>query len=271
MWIKLLTFVCVAIATILAVPLNEEQIFGNFTDVDFYVNPIQARVINGQQAQRRQLPWHAIIQINRNAGSRLCAGSLISSHFVLTEANALRNGVSYDVILGAHHRDDRNVVRRSNIAILHPKHVEGSGNFNIGILQLQRAFTEFTKYIHPVQLANNANYVNRFLWVSGFGNIIAEQFAFNQWATVRVLPTEDCLQTFPGILDHALCSVGHDGFHAGPGRGDGGAPLVALERGLYVQVGVFAFSWRNDFTRPAGYINVTNSDIREWIRTVTSI
>lgn len=118
MWIKLFAIICVTVVAALAIPLNEEQTFSNFTDVDFYVNPIQARVINGQQAQRRQLPWHAIIQINRNAGSRLCAGSLISSHFVLTEANALRGGRNYEVILGAHHREDRNVVRRSKMAIL---------------------------------------------------------------------------------------------------------------------------------------------------------
>lgn len=68
-----------------------------------------------------------------------------------------------------------------------------------------------------------------------------------------------------------FCSVGYDGYHSGPGIGDGGAPLVALEKGQYVQIGVYAFSWRNDFSRPVGYVSLANRDIRRWVREVSGV
>lgn len=79
------------------------------------------------------------------------------------------------------------------------------------------------------------------------------------------------METFPGVVGNVLCTIGHDGYHSGPGVGDGGAPLVALERGRYVQIGVFAFSWYQDFTRPVGYISTFDPQIRQWITSVTTI
>lgn len=79
------------------------------------------------------------------------------------------------------------------------------------------------------------------------------------------------MATFPGVVGNILCTVGHDGYHSGPGIGDGGAPLVALERGRYVQIGVFSLVWYSDFTRPVGYVSISNPEIRRWIRRVTTI
>lgn len=79
------------------------------------------------------------------------------------------------------------------------------------------------------------------------------------------------MDTFPGVLGNVLCTVGHDGYHSGPGIGDGGAPLVVLERGRYVQIGVFAFSWYHDFVRPVGYISTSDAEIRYWIQRETTI
>lgn len=90
-----------------------------------------------------------------------------------------------------------------------------------------------------------------------------------QWAAVRVLTNEECQEAFPGVDEGSYCTIGHDAFHAGPGLGDGGCSLVALERGRYVQFGVFAFSWRDDFTRPSGYVSV--GAIRSWIRTASGV
>lgn len=92
---------------------------------------------------------------------------------------------------------------------------------------------------------------------------------FVQWATVKTLTTEECREAFPGVAEGVWCSVGYDAFHSGPGIGDGGTSLVSLERGRYIQYGVYAFSWRNDFTRPSGYISV--GAIRPWIRRVSGI
>jgi len=271
MWFRIVFII--GVATLATANLEETaESLSNFTDVEFYFNE-HARVINGQTAQRRQLPWHAIIEIvNFNGFSRLCAGSLISSTFVLTESNAIRGSRNFEVILGAHFNTDRRVVIRSTRAIHHPKHKPGSGNFNIGLLELERAFTAFTKQIHPVQLAiANDNYEGRHTWISGFGSTSATQFPANQWSAVRVLTLDECRNTFPGVESNVWCTVGHDSYHSGPGVGDGGAPLVALERGQYVQIGVFAFSWRNDFVRPVGYVNVADPSIRQWIRSISRV
>lgn len=150
------------------------------SEVDFYnqtTSGIQARVIGGQPAARRQLPWHVLIGIESRASgwmapSRFCAGSLISSHFVLSEANALRQGVRYECLLGAYDRNDRRNIRTSSRAFYHPRSAPGQGNFNIGLLHLERAFTDFDKNVHPVQLARaDDDYTGRFGWVSGFGAI----------------------------------------------------------------------------------------------------
>lgn len=184
MWIKIIaTIALLAIGMTVAAPnYNSEsdrsaEAFANFSAVDFYDTSAKSnRVINGSPTQRCQLPWHVIININRGSG-RLCGGSLISSSFVLTEANALRGAGSFDCILGAHFKGDRRVVRRSTHAILHPKHKPGSGNYNIGLLRLDRAFTDFSKQIHPVLLpaalspdAETSPYEGRHAWISGFGS-----------------------------------------------------------------------------------------------------
>lgn len=183
MWIKVIaTITILAVGISIAAPeYNSESdrladAFSNFSEVDFYDKSVKNnRVINGSPIQRFQLPWHIIININSGAG-RLCAGSLISSSFVLSEANALRGALSYDCILGAHFRDDRRIVRRSSRAILHPRHRLGSGNYNIGLLHLDRAFTDFTEKVHPVLLPRAREpdsefpYEGRHAWISGFGS-----------------------------------------------------------------------------------------------------
>lgn len=88
---------------------------------------------------------------------------------------------------------------------------------------------------------------------------------------MRVLSHDECKETFPGVVDSVFCTVGYDGYHSGPGLGDGGAPLVALEGGQYVQVGVYAFTWRNDFSRPVGYVSLADMAIRRWVRTVSGV
>lgn len=148
------------------------------SDVDlFEKTTIQSRVIGGQPAARRQLPWHVLIGIASGPASswstpdRFCAGSLISSHYVLSEANALRLGNWYELLLGAYDREDRRYVRRSERVFFHPQSRPGQGNFNIAILELSRAFTDFDKNVRPVQLAAAAtDYTGRFGWVSGFGS-----------------------------------------------------------------------------------------------------
>lgn len=97
----------------------------------------------------------------------------------------------------------------------------------------------------------------------------SEMNDFVQWATVRTLTKKQCEDAFPGVEEGVWCTIGHDAVHSGPGIGDGGTSLVALERGRYVQYGVYAFSWRNDFTRPSGYISVGAN--RAWIRAVSGI
>lgn len=173
MWNKTLLLVVAVVTLAVAncdMMYKEIQSLTNSTDVEFYMKA-ESRIINGQQAQRRQLPWHVIVEIlSGNGMSRLCAGSLISSHFVLSEANALRGAGAYDVIIGAHQRTDRQHVRRSTSAFFHPNHVPGSGNYNIALIQLQRGFTEFSKYVRPVQLANpSTQYEERHTWISGYG------------------------------------------------------------------------------------------------------
>lgn len=182
MWIKVIaTIALLAIGMTLAAPnYNSESdrladAFATFSEVDFYnTSAKMTRVINGSPTQRFQLPWHVIININRGYGY-LCGGSLISSSFVLTEANALRGADTYDCILGAHFSTDRKIVRRSDKAFLHPRHRAGSGNYNIALLRLSRAFTDFTKRIHPVQLPkaiyedSETTYEGRHAWISGFG------------------------------------------------------------------------------------------------------
>lgn len=147
------------------------------SSVDLYERKLlQSRVIVGRPAQRHQLPWHVLIDVQSGASGgwattqRTCAGSLISSHYVLTEANALRSGNRYECVLGAHDRNNRRFVRRASNVFYHPKSAAGEGNFNVAILQLDRAFTAFSKDVRPVQLASaDSSYANTYGWVSGFG------------------------------------------------------------------------------------------------------
>lgn len=175
MCLKVIAFIVISITIATSSPSlspDDDFAYANASNVEFTVNELQSRVINGQPAQRRQLPWHALVLINmRMEIIRLCAGSLLSSSFVLTEANALLNAVNYDVVLGANHRNDRRIRHRSTAAFFHPSFQPNQGNYNIALLRLDRAFTRFNKYIRPVQLPRpEAEYAGRFAWVSGFGS-----------------------------------------------------------------------------------------------------
>lgn len=173
--------VLVAMFAVIAMATADDT--GNLTywygvDVELYKEKslIQGRVIGGQPAARHQLPWHTLIGIETQrtdyfSPSRWCAGSLISSHWVLSEANALRQGGRYEVLFGSVDREDRRHVRRSDHAFFHPLSRPGQGNFNVALLRLNRAFTDFDKHVRPVQLAGpNDDYQGRYGWVSGFGS-----------------------------------------------------------------------------------------------------
>lgn len=184
MWFK---FGCIALLVFVACTGADESIETQEADRNlsqWYSSPVdlfekktvQSRVIVGQPAQRRQLPWHVLITSEAGAegswsvSTRTLAGSLISSHYVLSEANGLRFGNRWECVLGAHDRNDRRVVRRSTKAFYHPDSNPGQGNFNVGILQLDRGFSEWSRDIRPVQLASSSkDYSGRHAWVSGFG------------------------------------------------------------------------------------------------------
>ncbi|XP_039997508.1 serine protease 27-like [Xiphias gladius] len=233
------------------------------------------RIVGGQNASPGSWPWQATLISNNGP---FCAGSLISSQWVLTAAHCLTEfeRQTTTVYLGRHNQSGSNihqVARKIAELTHHPSYDLLTNENDICLLKLS-APVSFTEYIRPVCLASAGStfHTGTSSWVTGWGDTHANGKLADsdilQEVNMPVVGNNECkcYHTLP-ITENMLCA----GLKAGGKdacQGDSGGALVTSDQILWVQGGIVSFG--EGCARPKSpgvYTRV--SQYQEWIQNIT--
>nr|XP_019538809.2 collagenase-like [Aedes albopictus] len=246
----------------------------------------EQRVVGGSPAELGQFPYAVglITRINILLSNQ-CAGSLLSTRFVLTSASCVNGIQSAVAVLGGLELNDPVAPGQVRMTvtqfIVHSGYLEGTENFDVALAVLPMP-VGFTDNIRPVRLPNRRQVDAPFNGQQGtfmgwgrFGSGNSNS-AVLRFGRSQVMTNVACRVNLPtnSILDQHICT---EGFNSAAGRGspcpgDTGAPLTIVDAdGVTTQVGVFSFnsvlgceSGRAAvFTRMSAYLSwiAENSDV----------
>ncbi|XP_062540751.1 collagenase-like [Armigeres subalbatus] len=246
----------------------------------------EQRVVGGSPATLGQFPYAVgfITRINILQSGQ-CAGSLLSSRFVLTSARCVNGIQSAVVVLGGLELNDPVALGQVRLTvtqfIVHSGYYEDSDNFDVALAGLPIPVS-FTDNIRPVRLPTRRQVEAPFNGQQGTfmgwgrfgsGNTNSPVLRFG---SSQIMTNVACRLNLPtnSILDQHICTEGFsaDAGRASPCPGENGAPLTITDAdGITTQVGVFSFnsllgceSGRAAvFTRMSAYLNwiADNSDV----------
>merc|ERR1712215_166597 len=245
-------------------------------------------IINGQQADKNEYPWMALVQVAVTNGIMDCGGSLISNKWMLTAAHCTNGSKASDiqVVLGLYRMSNLEYKKRWNIVevINHPnfemiKHpILGyiKVNFDFALLKLEEPVDFFTnQHIRPICLPTNPScqFEGFPAITTGWG--ITDQCYPNEFPNelqeinLEVLSNDICKNLYINgnipITTQSICAYVPNQGDA-TSRGDSGGPLIFNVGGYYELVGVT--SWSNEdclpkAAKPSVFARVTS--ILEWI------
>ncbi|XP_004581787.2 probable threonine protease PRSS50 [Ochotona princeps] len=235
------------------------------------------------EAMARRWPWMVSVRAN---GSHICAGTLISSRWVLTVAHCLiKKDVHYTVQMGAPWLN-READTISEVAVTQvivnsrfraQRYWSWIGRANdIGLLKLQRAFV-YSKYIWPVCLPGTDFAVKeqRVCTVTGWGlsraNSTWPQYQTIQEKEVTIMSTKEC-ETFyhrfsrmPRVVrivnPQMLCAEDKDREEFC--YEESGEPLTCLSGGTWYLLGMVSWGAGCKSEAPPIYLQV--SSYHQWI------
>ncbi|CAB3375158.1 Hypothetical predicted protein [Cloeon dipterum] len=238
---------------------------------------ILTRIIGGALLNSQfTVPWFVFLKTDNAV---VCGGSLISTTFVLTSANCLKNGSSFEVTAGGVNRltsETNEATKTSTTTFLHPDFDEFTMWNDIGLVQVPTAFTLSTS-INVVKLPTQADAKKSFASItvkaSGYGQTTNDGLLTNflQQVSLITISNAECASMYGTnfIKQFMLCTkpLPNKSICAG----DYGGPLTYITKsGISVQIGISSFnSPRTCTSYPAGFTRVTS--FLGWISTKTGI
>ncbi|XP_058065999.1 collagenase-like [Anopheles bellator] len=210
------------------------------------------RVVGGDLATVGQFPYAVgLITHSTSIFTGRCAGSLVSSNYVLTAASCVQSATSAFAYIGGLRMDDQPQQGQERLLIerfiLHSSFVDGGDSFDVALGQLPRSVAS-TDRIRPIRLPNMRQVQATFAGQQGtvfgwgrFGSGISNS-AELRFGRAEVLTNLACRINLPTntILDVHMCT---DGAASSPCAGDNGAPLTIVDAdGITTQIGVFSFN-----------------------------
>jgi len=271
-------------------------------------SPISLLISGGEEAERNEFPWAALLRIRRKGQSmKRCGGTLINDRFVLTAAHCVDKptGIDVEVILGEHNTNRNSETQELRIRakppfIVHDSYssnLVGSPSFVVYDFTLIKLSTsvDFSQFPHirPACLPEPSTRISEGdpVTVVGWGNtqvdfhpegdniIQGEDRAPSpvlKKLNLKLSSKKKCQNIFSplsvDIRDINVCAASNTGDACG---GDSGGGMVKQNRngGFYELIGVVSFgvgcrSTINGQPIPGVYAKV--SSVLNWIERKTS-
>ncbi|XP_039668354.1 granzyme B(G,H)-like [Perca fluviatilis] len=212
--------------------------------------------VQGHEAVPHSRPYMVLLeQYMQNGKTTHCGGFLLNEDFVMTAAHCQAR--SYTAWLGVHNVHNSNGVQRISVEQTFPHEDYNETNLNNDIMLLKLSSkAKFSAKVRPIALAGqDVVSLPKSCIVSGWGrtdNNIPYMSVVLMETSVTLIDSKQCPNT------NLYCSKGE----TGPGKGDGGIPLVCEDGKAY---GLVCYDFRPDSGGPEMKCYAKIPDYRSWI------
>ncbi|XP_024409218.1 brain-specific serine protease 4 [Desmodus rotundus] len=240
------------------------------------------RIVGGEDSADAQWPW--IVSIQKN-GTHHCAGSLLTSRWVVTAAHCFKGTLNepflYSVLLGAWQLGDPGPRSQEvGIAWVHPHPVyswkEGS-RADIALVRLEHPI-RFSERILPICLPDFSVHLhpNTDCWIAGWGTVRdgvpLPHPQTLQKLKVPIIDSEICGRLYwrgagQGAITEDMLCAGYLEGERDACLGDSGGPLMCQVEGTWLLAGII--SWGEgcaERNRPGVYISLASH--RSWVQRI---
>ncbi|XP_022275941.2 brain-specific serine protease 4 isoform X1 [Canis lupus baileyi] len=240
------------------------------------------RIVGGEDSTDAQWPW--VVSLQKN-GTHHCAGSLLSSRWVVTAAHCFKGNLNkpseYSVLLGAWQLGNPGP-RSQEVGIAwvlsHPVYSWREGSrADIALVRLEHS-VRFSERILPICLPDSSVHLlpNTRCWIAGWGSVrdgvpLAHPQTL-QKLEVPIIDSEICSRLYwrgagqEAITEDMLCAGYLEG-QRDACLGDSGGPLMCQVEGTWLLAGII--SWGEgcaERDRPGVYISLAAH--RSWVTRV---
>lgn len=240
------------------------------------------RIYNGKKIGRLYMPWIVVLSLSFKTDPMTfnimnCAGSILSSRFILTAAHCVGTGanraLSIQVYYNTTHIGERPFASTKHF-VTHQLFKKSSDGYDIALLKLEEPL-QFDQYVRPICLPlRPRRLTNKDAFVAGWG--LSSNNTSSPWLhyiKTKILPFHECERAYdypkkgtPGSAE--LVCAGVKGKSAC--QGDSGAPLTIWRRNSrrYLQVGVVSLGSKKGgcANQPAPTVYTRVSHFVPWIR-----
>jgi len=229
-------------------------------------------IVNGTAATPGQFPFMASVQ--DGSGFAFCGGSVIATTWVLTAAHCVPDADASDlyVVTG---KTDLGAAggQRIKVSKVYVNPAYANSAHDTALLQLSTATTS-PAIVLSSSTDNDLEAAGAPVTVAGWGDRTPTLGLLStnklQYADLAVVSDKECGQTnfgFDGPTGVCAAALLKDSC-----QGDSGGPLFATKAGRKVQVGVVSYGQSCALPKfPGVYSEVNNTQIRNWIRTVSGV
>ncbi|KAK1942587.1 Transmembrane protease serine 9 [Phytophthora citrophthora] len=218
------------------------------------------RIYGGSTVDAVKYPYIAQLNINKEGGSFLCGGTLITSQFVVTAAHCVDTfdtGMTISATLGS-------VVKTVSSYTIHPYYNAATHDNDVAVLKLQT-----TVDIDVVRLAKadgSDNKVGVTAVAYGWGNTEDGETSMSlEKVSLKIISNTKCSPPYEGIsviTKGMMCAWGGEGKDTC--QGDSGGPLFSNN----ALVGIVSFGYQKCGEAPGVYTRV--SYVRDFIISVVN-
>ncbi|KAJ0065850.1 hypothetical protein NL108_000079 [Boleophthalmus pectinirostris] len=182
------------------------------------------KIVGGYECTPHSQPH----QVSLNSGYHFCGGSLVNEYWVVSAAHCYKSRI--EVRLGEHNiqvNEDTEQFISSALVIRNPGYNAYTIENDIMLIKLSQPAT-LNQYVKPVALPISCAPAGTMCIVSGWGNTMSSTADRNklQCLQIPILSTEDCENSYPGMIYNSMFCAGYLEGGKDSCQGDSGGPVV---------------------------------------------